>query len=92
MKDGNIDAVALELQELHIGEQSERVWRYHGKCLFCKDEEPLPIAEGTMIDTGMFFFLHFNSAHKRKEEGRVELLRSYTRHNPSIGLKGAILL
>ena len=43
------------------------------KCLFCKDEEPLPIAESTMIDTGMFFFLYFNSAHKRKEEGRVEL-------------------
>ena len=37
------------------------------------------------------FFLHFKR-HKRKEEGRVELLRSYTRHNPSIGLKGSILL
>ncbi|KAK2572411.1 hypothetical protein P5673_002652 [Acropora cervicornis] len=24
------------------------------KCLFCKDEEPLPIAESTMIDTELF--------------------------------------
>ena len=43
------------------------------KCLFSKEEEPLPIAESTMIDKGMFFFLYFNSAHKRKEEGRVKL-------------------
>ena len=64
MKDGNIDAVALESQEKHM----EIPW----KCLFRKDEEQLPIAESTMIDTGMFFFPYFNSAHKRKEEGRVE--------------------
>ena len=39
------------------------------KCLFCKDEEPLPIAESTMIDTGMFFFFILTQHIKGRKKG-----------------------
>ncbi|KAK2556984.1 hypothetical protein P5673_020829 [Acropora cervicornis] len=40
-------AITRETYRRAVREGVEIPW----KCLFCKDEEPLPIAESTMIDT-----------------------------------------
>ena len=45
------------------------------KCLFCKDEEPLPIAESTMIDTGMFFFFILTQHIKGRKKGESNCLK-----------------